>query len=77
MGVEGWADWGVGLGRDGYACLAETKGESFRPPAEGELLSLAWPRESSQREGHPTWRLPGYARQVREPWPGFSTGLLP
>ena len=43
------------------------KGQSFRPPSEGELLSLAWPRESSQREGHPTWRLPGYARQVREP----------
>jgi hypothetical protein len=33
-------------------------------------------RESSQREGHPPRRLPGCARQVREPRPGFSTGLL-
>jgi hypothetical protein len=28
--------------------------------------------KSYQREGHPTWHLPGYARQVREPRPGFS-----
>ena len=31
---------------------------------------------SSSFGGRVTWRLPGYARQVREPWPGFSTGLL-
>src|SRR6185437_2202920 len=52
------------------------KARAFRPPAEGELLSLACPRESNQREGHPPRRLPGSARQVRESRPGFSTGLL-
>jgi hypothetical protein len=58
------------------------RARAFRPPAEGESLSLAWPRprlergrtaklarraegrmpgvrESNQREGRPTWRLPG------------------
>jgi hypothetical protein len=28
--------------------------------AEGELLSLAWPRESNQREGHPAYSLSGH-----------------
>ncbi len=40
-------------------------------------LSLACPRESNQREGHPAWRCLGYAQPVREGRPGFSTGLLP
>ena len=43
------------------------KGQSFRPPSEGELLSLAWPRESSQREGHPTWRTGELEKQSNFP----------
>src|SRR5690606_33568619 len=38
--------------------------------ATAESLSLACPRESNQREGHPT---SAPASQVREPEPGFST----
>jgi len=46
--------------------------QSFRPPAEGESLSLACPRESSQREGHPASALSGLpARKVRGRAPGF------
>ncbi len=37
-----------------------------------ESLSLACPRESNQREGHPTF---APATRVREPEPGFSTAL--
>jgi hypothetical protein len=39
---------------------------------------FAWPkRKLTKEKGHPAWRLPGSpARQVREPRPGFSTGLL-
>ena len=33
------------------------KEQGFRPPAEGESLSLACPRESNQREGHPAYAL--------------------
>ena len=39
--------------------------------AEGRMPGV---RESGQREGHPAWRLPGGARQVRESGPGFSIG---
>jgi len=53
--------------------VAYFEAKSFRAPSEHESLSLACPRESNQREGHPAWRLPGAARQVREPGPGFST----
>ena len=46
--------------RDALACARGAfKIKSFRPPSEGELLSLAWPRESNQREGHPMARPPG------------------
>ena len=57
-------------------CIASLRGsKSFRAPAARESLSLACPRESNQREGHPTWRFPGiHARKVREGRPGFSTG---
>jgi hypothetical protein len=55
--------------------LERLRSKSFRPPAEGESLSLACPRESDQREGHPAWRLPPVdGRQIREPGPGFSSG---
>ena len=51
------------------------RAKSFRPPSEGESLSLEWPRESNQREGHPASALSGRpARKVREPGSGFSTG---
>ena len=74
MGVGGWADWDVRLCL--YVLRVASLEQSFHPPAEGELLLFAWPKRSNQEKGHPTWRLPGYARQVREPRPGFSTGLL-
>jgi hypothetical protein len=51
------------------------RAKSFRPPSEGESLSLEWPRESNQREGHPASAPCGHpVRKVREPGPGFSTG---
>ncbi|WP_431637670.1 hypothetical protein ACQVBX_07825 [Dyella sp. KULCS107] len=61
---------GLGLAK-GYTI------KGFRAPSAPESLSLGSPRESNQREGDPPRRLPGCARQVREPRPGFSTGLLP
>jgi hypothetical protein len=38
---------------------------------------FAWPkRKLTKEKGHPAWRLPPiHGRQVREPGPGFSTGL--
>jgi len=44
-----------------------------------ELLSLCVAKEKVTKEkGHPAWRLPPiHGRQVREPGPGFSSGLLP
>jgi hypothetical protein len=31
----------------------------------------------TKEKEHPAWRLPTiHGRQVRESWPGFSTGLL-
>ena len=51
------------------------RAKSFRPPSEGESLSLEWPRESNQREGHPASALSGRpARKVRDSGPGFSNG---
>jgi hypothetical protein len=49
--------------------------ESFRPPSEGESLSLCVAKEKVTKEkGHPAWRLPPiHGRQVRESGPGFST----
>jgi len=44
-----------------------------RPPAVAEPPFSAWPEKRGPKRGHPTWRLPGCARQVREPRPGFST----
>jgi hypothetical protein len=39
---------------------------------------FVWPkRKVTKEKGHPAWRLPPIrGRQVREPGPGFSTGLL-
>jgi hypothetical protein len=50
--------------------------KSFRPPSEAELLSLCVAKEKgNQRERPPRLALVGHpAQQVREPWPGFSTG---
>jgi hypothetical protein len=50
----------------------------FRPPPAAEVLLFCLSkREVPKRKRHPAWRLPGiHARQVREPGPGFSTGLL-
>jgi hypothetical protein len=39
------------------------------------LARTAQGRRPGAKRGRPTWRLPGYARQFREPWPGFSTAL--
>ena len=48
------------------------RAKSFRPPSEGELLSLACPRESNQREGHPAYAPCGHpARKVRGRFTGF------
>ena len=51
-----------------------SRSNSFHTPAEREILLFCLSkREVSKRKRHPTWRLPGCARQVREPRPGFST----
>ena len=48
------------------------RAKSFRPPSEGESLSLACPRESNQREGHPAYAPCGHpARKVRGRVTGF------
>jgi hypothetical protein len=51
------------------------RAKSFRPPSEGESLSLCVLKEKVPKEKeHPAWRLPPiHGRQVREPVPGFST----
>jgi hypothetical protein len=58
-----------------YRQLARLPRASVLLPEAGSL-SLACPRESNQREGHPHLAPAGLsARQVREGRPGFSTGL--
>src|SRR5579859_8149892 len=60
-----------------YRDLARLPRASDLLPEAGSL-SLACPRESNQREGHPHLAPAGLsARPVREGRPGFSTGLLP
>ncbi len=58
--------------------LAVFEAKGFRPPLAGEsLFSCVAKRKVTKREGHPTWRFPPiHGRKVREPGPGFSTGLL-
>jgi len=48
--------------------------KSFRTAARREsLLFCLSKRDVTKRKRHPIWRLPGCARQVREPGAGFST----
>jgi len=51
---------------------------AFALLAEAEVLLFCLSkREVPKRKRHPAWRLPPiHGRQVREPGPGFSTGLL-
>lgn len=44
---------GIAPARTGPARARRSLSKSFRPPAEGESLSPACPRERDQREGHP------------------------
>jgi hypothetical protein len=50
--------------------ISASRAKSVRPPAEGESLSLACPRESNQREGHPAYALAGLSL------PGFGRHLV-
>ena len=46
---------------------------SFHSPSASELLSLAWPRESNQREGHPDAAVSGHpALRLRAAAPGLA-----
>ena len=46
---------------------------SFHSPAASESLSLAWPRESNQREGHPDAAVSGHpALRLRAATPGLA-----
>jgi len=65
------------------AVASAPTGKSFRAAARPESLSLCVAKEKVTKEkvtkekGHPAWRLPPiHGQQVRELWPGFSTGLL-
>ena len=62
----------VGAASAAMLLLLKSQGKSFRTPAERELLSLGWPRESSQREGHPASAPCGHpVRKVRVRATGF------
>ena len=58
--------------RESSSCCCLIGNKSFHSPAASELLSLAWPRESNQREGHPVAALSGHpALRVRSRTTGF------
>ena len=61
--------------RRGLAFVSCVEKHSFHSPAASESLSLEWPRESNQREGHPTSAVSGHpALRLRERAPGFADG---
>jgi len=72
---------GRGVGGEGaFAFLKFPEAtKRFRAPVGARVtFSLRGQRESNQRERPPRLALAGRpARQVREAWPGFSSGLLP
>jgi hypothetical protein len=59
-----------------FVCFRKFRSSFERLPAPELLFSCVAKRKVTQREGHPAAALAGHpARQVREPWPGFSAGL--
>ena len=67
------------MGERGSSLFTRKFQSSFvRLPAPELLLFCLSKREVAKRKRHPGWRLPSiHGRQVRESWPGFSSGLLP
>ena len=69
----GPSDFAVRTCRHRFAARSWTEVQSFHSPSASESLSLAWPRESNQREGHPDAAVSGHpALRLRAAAPGLA-----